>query len=369
MQLSAMVNDLTKDILKDTSKVVDSPLSLGFMSPIVKGSVDGSSPYSFGSGQMSVSSFSSNRGSDSGSDIWSWLSPVLNAGMQFADGLFGGGYSYNDDGTITANPSWWDSLVGNDNEMNNYAHTYNNAWNLANRQQYLAENAVTNQARQLSQLGINPASVGSNLASVSGSGGSAPSPSQYSLRSNLNTNKLALLTALLDYKIKSRELDIADKNADVNRRNALTNEFSAETDRLRSNADIGYINSQSDWQRLVNDDLGLSNSQLHSLGLSRSTIQSFGNMDFFVASALGIVSLVGNLLSGDDSAGDDLTSVVYGFDSLTDTQKSGFYQFFNDYPEASRKNKTVPLQQIQDWNYQNTSPYKIYRWLEDFYGV
>ena len=380
--INSAINDLTSKVVNQASKSVSqqsNPLSLGLMNPRYNNSSVASLP----SIDLGVSSPSAGATpSDHDSDLFSYLASIV---PDLVHNLGSGEFSFNDDGTVNYGSNWFEKnvLKGQYNQNMLYMNSYNNAWKLANRQQDLAENAVLNQARQLQQLGINPASVGQSLATASGSGGTSPSVSQPSVSGE--SNALGLLTVLLDYKLKNRELGIAERNADTNEFNAATSRIDTNISSRRANAEIALSNANRDkvmteaeWQRLQNTDLGLSNSQLHILGLSRSTISSFANLSVFTATTLGVTSLVGNIVDEIDASGvteqakEDaalVNEIVSDFNNLSDVQKAGFYQFFEDYPEASRRNKTIPVEQIKDWNNRNTSSYQIYRWLEDYYNL
>lgn len=378
--INSAIDALTSKVVKQASKSVSqqsNPLSLGLMNPRYNNSSASSLP----SIDLGVSSPSAGA-TPSGDDLFSYFSALI---PDIVHNLGSGEFSFNDDGTVNYESNWFEKnvLKGQYNQNMVYMNSYNNAWNLANRQQYLAENSVLNQARQLQQLGINPASVGQSLATASGSGGSAPSVSQPSVSGD--SNALGLLTVLLDYKLKNRELGIAERNAETNEFNAETSRIDTDISSRRANAEIALSNANRDkiiteteWQRLQNTDLGLSNKQLHSLGISRSTLQSFSGMDWQVGLALGVITIVGDIVYSVDASGvteqakEDaalVNEIVSDFNNLSDVQKAGFYQFFEDYPEASRRNKTIPVEQIKDWNNRNTSSYQIYRWLEDYYNL
>lgn len=164
-----------------------------------------------------VSSLSDSGSNFSGSDLGAILSGLGSIG----DGLTSGSMSTNADGILSYSSNWWEKTFHKDRYNQNlaYVNSYNNAWKLAQEQQELAENATLNNARQLSQLGINPAASGSGV-SMSASGGSAPSVgSPY-----VGTSKgLEVLGLILNHAIQKEQLSIDKYNAETSRISADAN--------------------------------------------------------------------------------------------------------------------------------------------------
>ena len=164
-----------------------------------------------------VSSLSDSGSNFSGSDLGAILSGLGSIG----DGLTSGSMSTNADGTLSYSSNWWEKTFHKDRYNQNlaYVNSYNNAWNLAQEQQYLAENATLNNARQLSQLGINPAASGSGV-SMSASGGSAPSVGSPYVGSSRGLEVLGLI---LNHAIQKEQLSIDKYNAETSRISADSN--------------------------------------------------------------------------------------------------------------------------------------------------
>lgn len=112
-------------------------------------------------------------------------------------------------------------------------------------------NGLVNQARQMSSLGINPASVGGITSGPSVSGGSASpgvgslgSPSGMSRISQVYNKKMMqmqMLAFLSDQKLKQGQLDVARANAAANVMNAGSNRISAHASAGLSGANQAQV--------------------------------------------------------------------------------------------------------------------------------
>ena len=373
---------------------------------------------------------------------------------------FSSGYKYDDDGYITGyNQSDWDSFWGKTTEdEQRYAAEYNQALkqynqqyalqqaefalnkdnllfnqnlatqqlgmqqemqvanlanmkfnqNLATQQQALSEESyrsgVLNQARQLQQLGINPASQGGSISGLSMQGGSnvanasAGSASQVSGVSGRSVNgrgaqyqaskiqrqllQAQLMAAMMDYAQKANQLRVSKQDAD-------TRSYMAQTDRMRQQVDASKLPSEIDsyelkneYQRLLNADVQLSNDQLHAIGLSRDTISSWRGINPFTAGALGVTSVMGNVVKKEnwaDLSDEEIRSIkaevdavverADSYEELAPGQKSAVDRFFEDYPEVASMRNYIPASTLQEWKRDGYSDTAIYNKLKNFYGV
>lgn len=228
---------------------------------------------------LSMPSVSGSSGS-SGSGFS--LSPYLQAATGLLDALdsgpFSSSISFDDDGRMQVEPTWWDENInkGRLNQLKAQAQAYNNsldqydqqyqlqldAFNynkeLSNRQQDLAEesyyNGTINQAKQLAQLGINPASQGGSISGAAMSGGSSVNAGSASA-GNTNTPEaggmnLEALSILASLSSQREELDIAKYNAETSRisANASAESSLASADNIRAITDFldanGYLPGQ-----------------------------------------------------------------------------------------------------------------------------
>lgn len=106
-------------------------------------------------------------------------------------------------------------------------------WNKA-MQEEAYYNGVLNEASQLSQLGINPASSGGSVSGTSAGSVSPGSASGRSAGAFHQAQKSEMLASLLQYALQKKQVDIA--------------EYNAETQRISANASAGLSGSQKDYQ-------------------------------------------------------------------------------------------------------------------------
>lgn len=125
--------------------------------------------------------------------------------------------------------------------------------NLSTRQQDFAENSwknnITNSARQMATLGINPAASGSGISGPTMSGGSQVSginPGSVSGRSvqrfNNKATKIQLLSTLLQHAKDKKALDISQQEADTHRISALSQAGLADSTSSLNKATIEFFN-------------------------------------------------------------------------------------------------------------------------------
>ena len=175
-------------------------------------------------------------------------------------------YTTNPDGTIAFNPSWAKNIFGNSLDEQQYVTEYNEALrqynqqyglqreafelnkqnlafnqDLATRQQELSEesyyNGVKNQARQMAELGINPASAGGSISGMSMSGGSNVGGVSSGSVSGRNPNKLSNIEKRqLQLAMLGHMLNLAKVKSDIE-----VNEYNAETSRIE--AETGAFDS------------------------------------------------------------------------------------------------------------------------------
>lgn len=149
-------------------------------------------------------------GLGSGLSIVSDIMGILGSGM---NNMFSGDYIFNDDGTVSYKKSWYEENInksqGNQGELTSY---------LLNQSNERWKTGILNEANQLHQLGINPASAGSS-ASLSNSQGSMPSmqSGSGSGSGSGSANVLNALSVLAGIKAKQDELKIQQYNAETSR--------------------------------------------------------------------------------------------------------------------------------------------------------
>ena len=193
----------------------------------------------------SVSGSSDTGSSGSGFSIMPYLNAATSILGSLDAGPFSSSINFDDDGRMQVVPTWWDENInkGRLNQLKAQAQAYNNSLDqydqqyqlqkdafefnkdLSNRQQDLAEesyyNGTINQAKQLSQLGINPASQGGSISGATMSGGSSIQSGSASA-GNTNTPEtggmnLEALSVLASISAKQSELQIAKYNAETSR--------------------------------------------------------------------------------------------------------------------------------------------------------
>lgn len=277
---------------------------------------------------------------------------------------------------------------------------------LATRQQDLSEesyrNGVVNEANQLRSLGINPASQGGAISGSTMQGGSNVGSSGSASSINPAESISTLASIMMQRQSIKNQKEYNDKMADVaqynaetdrmnaetNARNAGTNEFNASTNAqkvaseiLRNDSYVRYIDSQTKYQEFINDDVNLSNEQLHSLGLSRETLKAWSNINWSTAVALGITSLLGNVSKSDnwDYSSERRQSVelasaqvienAQSYEALAPAQKSVVDKFYEDHPNINRTGKDFPSSNFTEWKRSGYSDEQIYGFLKRYYGV
>ena len=155
-------------------------------------------------------------GFSSGASVVSDIMSILGSNM---NSMFSGDYTFNDDGSVSYKKSWYEENInksqGNQNEMNSY---------LLNQANTRWRTGILNEANQLQQLGINPASAGSS-SSLNNSQASVPSMSSGSGSGSgfSGVSSLNALSVLAGIKAKQDELKIQEFNAETSRISANAN--------------------------------------------------------------------------------------------------------------------------------------------------
>ena len=203
--------------------------------------------------------------------------------------------------------------------------------NLANRQQDLSEesyrNGIVNEANQLRSLGINPASQGGSISGTTMQGGSNVGSAGSASSINPAEAMSTLASIMMQKQSIKNQKEYNDNMVDIARYNAETDRINAETGKARQESDAGVnqatidmykarvkeifsniglndkqiekmsaeianINSQTDWQNLLNDDKSFTMMKLHKMGVSSELIQSLAGMDWKTAVAVGLAQVI-----------------------------------------------------------------------------
>ena len=327
------------------------------------------------------------------------------------------GFYYDSDNQLSYRKSWLESLFGGGSSNQLAAEQFNFNKQLALRQQDLSEesyyNGVVNQANQLKSIGINPASSGQFLSGASMSGGSAlgvnGSDSSAGLASAGLSSMIGLISAIAGISQRNKEIkndkDYKDKLIRIedeklkNDGKRLENETNLANNQIAIGSTVidlnheqaEYVKAQTDsvvsqktYQDLINDDLKLSNEQLKVFGLSRATIQSWSNISWQSAVALGIVSLVGSAGAESKFTDDEnyvnsvkeaqkevLKSANVYQDSSTKMRKV-FDTFMSDYIDRidfDNPRYSFPASNFVEWERAGKSEEEVYNLLKKHYGV
>lgn len=327
---------------------------------------------------------------------WNSLVSAGLGALQNISGEHGTSFQVGADGTITGTQdygNWWNKTFGRDTtdqqqwitEYNQAVKQYNQQYqlqqdsfnfnkDLANRQQDLAEesyyNGVKNQASQLASMGINPASQGQSLSggtmqggSGVGSVGSPQGVGRTTQMMNRQAMKMQMMSMLAGLAQKSKELSIAQQNADTNEANGASQR--------------GLTDEQA-------RDLKKANDLFEAFGVSPSFVKTVNGMDWKSLASCGILSLIGNANSSDKFADlsdsekaekkQEMTTFVNNvqtYDSLASDQKSVLDKFFEDHPELQNERKSFPHSTLAEWKREpeKYTDDRIYEILSNYYGV
>ena len=351
-------------------------------------------------------------------------------------------YEFDSNGNITGvNRSDWNKFwhgSGMTEEQQRYMAEYNRAnqqyadqfglqqnafqfnKDLSERQQALAEDSYYNgtlrQADQLQQLGINPASFGGSISGMSMSSGSSVSAGSTSASSNPSSRLeqkadiLGLLTNLATVANQSKQVDIAQQNADTNQYNAETSRISAENSGRKINSDIEVnnssiassvikdnyiksqidnINSDTDYRKLIYEDKKSLYDSLHSNGMYASTFELVQNMDWQTGVAIGVASLLFNITSPSktstkpdgtsytkqekkelvDSLAQEVVQNAMSYEALAPAQRDAVDRFYSEHPNIPQTGKDFPSSNLLEWKRSGYSDDQIYKFLCRYYGV
>uniref|UniRef100_A0AAU8AYK8 Minor capsid protein n=1 Tax=Dulem virus 233 TaxID=3145710 RepID=A0AAU8AYK8_9VIRU len=352
------------------------------------------------------------------------------------------GFSVNSNGTVNFSQSGWDKFWhGEDSESQRWALEYNNALKQYDQQYQLQQQAqqanlqnlkfnqdmqtkqfnegLLSQAKQLSSIGINPASQGQtpSTASISNVGGvpSAGSPSSTG-RNTTIANKTALaidlLNALVNLKKSNNEANLIKAQSDSLSRQANVAEYNAETERSKADSSIKLNESSirvnensiiytdaltnniiSDTSRklMENADFDEYLKSLKTFGLTDSMLSKMQNMDWQVALALGVVQIVGKTpwltdpeitkeesrrkglglpSLTEESANEIIENSNTYFNDLNDTERRGINMFITKYPEfGDNVMSHITQSQISGWKDNNYNSFDIYHALQNLFGV
>lgn len=291
----------------------------------------------------------------------------------------------NPDGTVTNNGNWWQNTFDPQQIANEqYAIEHNTALNqfnqqmdfsreqfeynksLSERQQALSEESyrsgVLNQARQMAQLGINPASSGGSVSGTSMSGGSGASSAIPSGRGSSGSSGASGLSSVLG--ILGTVGNLASVIAGIKKSKAETDNIEADT-------------SVKAGQAAYNDALALSakyraeidkgNTEfLEKLGISDKEYNSLSNLRITTESAVAIGANLGVNLSigmfgssaGINGSSSSTTSTLVSGDVLAlllhsmDSSITGnrLYKAIASYSDV-KDNGSRPLNVPSDWEY------------------
>lgn len=349
-----------------------------------------------------------------------------------------GKYTFNDDGSLGYKKGFLQSFFGGGNAEQLQVHQYNQAlkqyneqfqfqkdqfdfnkgvsefnMNLANRQQAMQEeayyNGVSNQAKQLGALGINPASQGQALSSGPSmsagsnvSGASAGSTSATAGFDAFGSSKVGLdmLSLLASIKKMKSDEKIADKQADIAQYNAETSRISAESSRdvdkstiavnqrnmesslIRDSYTIAQemnIHSQTEYQRMINSDRKETKDRLGAFHINQNDLEMFKNMDWQVAIIAGVYSIFGNAgkNSNYDSNQVPITLAEWetvlenaqSYNSLAPRQKEVVDRFYDDFGIENGIGKDFPASNLVEWRRSGYQDYQIYEGLMKYYDV
>lgn len=356
-----------------------------------------------------------------------------------------GKFTFNNDGSIDYKKGVLQSIFGGGNAEQLQAHQYNQAlkqyneqfqfqkdqfsfnkdvanfnMNLANRQQAMQEeayyNGVSNQAKQLASLGINPASQGQALSSgpsMSGgsnvSGASAGSTSASAGFDAFGSSKVGLemLSLLASLKKMKTDEKIALKNADIAQQQANTADYNAKTSRITAESGVAvdkstiavndrkiessliqdsytvaqtlHINSQSEYQQMLNRDYSETNDRLKAFKINQNDIRMLEGIDYKTAIALGVYAIFGNAGKGSnwDSNQVPITEAEWeqvmenaqSYSSLAPRQKDVVDRFFVEFGIDSSLGKDFPASNLVEWRRSGYQDYQIYDALMKYYGV
>ncbi len=352
------------------------------------------------------------------------------------------GFSVNPNGTVNFSQSGWDKFWhGEDSESQRWALEYNNVLKQYDQQYQLQQQAqqanlqnlkfnqdmqtkqfnegLVSQAKQLSSLGINPASQGQtpSTASISNVGGvpSAGSP-QSTGRNTTIANKTALainmLNALVNLKKSNNEANLIKAQSDSLSRQANVAEYNAETERSKADSSIKLnessikVNENSiiytealtsniiaDTSRklMENADFDEYLKSLKTFGLTDSILLKMQNMDWQVALALGVVQIVGKTpwltdpeitkeetrrkglglpTLTEESANEVIDNANKYFDDFDDNIRRAVKIFVHQYPQlGDNVMSQITGAQITGWKDNNYDTFDIYHALQNLYGV
>lgn len=277
---------------------------------------------------------------------------------------------------------------------------YNKA--LSERQQSLQEESYRsgsiNQARQLSQLGINPASSGGTVTPMSISGGSSLGTSGVSANSVSSgstspsvvhtspTNKrllqLQMMSYLLQLRKQEHDMEVADRTLDIEQQKADTNEKSVdsqinvnESNIKLNESSIVHLNAQTQSeiarcvrQVMENKDFESYIGYLETLGLSSSMVDGMKNIDWQCALAIGLVRVIGEkaglTLSNDGYSVVEKYKAYTSLDSSSrDNLSNGISQYLDEYPQRSDVVSELTTSDI--YSLRDKSSREVYKTLVD----
>lgn len=218
-----------------------------------------------------------------------------------------------------------------------------------NMQKEAYYNGVLNQANQLRQLGINPASQGqiSSGPSMSGgsnvgdiSAGSVPGRNPSVQVASKDMMKLQLLSTMMQYVMQKKQASIAQQDAN-------TRSYSAHTERMRAisqgkvdEANIEHIDLVNEAQTYQNMDLKRFNDSFGALGISSKASEFMKNVDPLVFAACGIVSILGNSKPGESDGAEAQVAVdnAHAIVNLPRSKQNAIEDWFEQHPSVSVDN-------------------------------
>lgn len=199
--------------------------------------------------------------------------------------------------------------------------------NLATRQQEFAENSwknnITNSARQMATLGINPASSGGAISGPTMSGGSqvagvnSGSVSGRSVqRFNNKATKIQLLSTLLQHAKDKKALDISQQEADTRRISALA-DAGLKSQEFRNNEEA-YV-------------------AFASLGLSYPVVRALENVDLSTVGLTALFKIASVVLDGDEPTNGEsgiIVDIAKALDKLPKSVQDSFDSYVMDNSDS-----------------------------------
>lgn len=206
--------------------------------------------------------------------------------------------------------------------------------NLATRQQEFAENSwknnITNSARQMATLGINPAASGGSISGPTMSGGSqvagvnSGSVSGRSVqRFNNKATKIQLLSTLLQHAKDKKALDIEQQNADTNSYNAITSRRSVDADVALKNQE--FRNNEEAYDAFA------------GLGLSYGAVRALEGVDLSTIGLTALFKVADVVLNGDDPSpkeGNIIVDMANALDKLPESVQNSFNSYIMDNSDS-----------------------------------